>query len=279
MRIFILCLFSFALFASEELNDVVFAITPEKTLKMNIYLPTKQKANRPALMWIHGGGWKGGNRKNCHLKWLVEYGYVVASISYRFSHEAKYPAQLHDCKAGLRYLKAHASKYGIDPQRIAISGASAGGHLSALMATTAGDSFLNGNLGNYSDQNTKVPAVIDFYGATDFLLRSKNQPEKVNQRGGVVYELLGGDIVKKRDLAIKSSAALQVGEGASPLLIIHGSKDNVVLPDQSKRIHQVYQEKGLSSKLHIIQGAGHGGKAFQSLEIKQMILDFLNKDN
>jgi acetyl esterase/lipase len=275
MKFYLLCMLSLSVFAQKELKDIVFARTPEKELKMDIYFPANKQENRPVLMWIHGGGWKAGSKNNCQLKYLVEHGYVVASISYRFSQEAKFPAQIHDCKAALRYLKANAKKYGIDKNRIAVSGASAGGQLAALMATSAGDEFLDGDLGVHSKEKTQVPVVIDFYGASDFLLREKNQPAKVNKKGGVVYELLGGAVQDNKELAKKASAAYQVGQGDSAILIIHGSKDKVVLPGQSKRLHEVYQTKGLNSQLHIIEGAGHGGKAFGNDEIKKMILKFL----
>jgi acetyl esterase/lipase len=275
MKFYLLCILSLSVFAQEELKDIVFAHTSEKELKMDIYFPENKQESRSVLMWIHGGGWKAGSKKNCKLKWLVEHGYVVASVSYRFSQEAKFPAQIHDCKAALRYLKANANKYGLDKNRIAVSGASAGGQLAALMATSADDEFLDGKLGDYSNETTQVPVVIDFYGASDFLLREKNQPEKVNKKGGVVYELLGGAVQDKRELAKKASAAHQVGKGDSAILIIHGSQDKVVLPGQSKRLHEAYQIKGLNSQLHIIDGAGHGGKDFDNEEIKKMILKFL----
>ncbi|EDM27713.1 probable lipase/esterase [Lentisphaera araneosa HTCC2155] len=275
MKYFLIAILSISLFAQKDLKDITFAITVEKKLEMDIYFPKGKQENRPMLMWIHGGGWKGGSKKDCKLQWLTEYGYVVASVSYRFSQEAKFPAQIHDCKAALRFLKANAVKYGLDKKRFAVGGSSAGGQLAALMATSSGDDFLDGELGDYSEENTQVSAVIDFYGASDFLLREKNQPEKVNKKGGVVYELLGGNIQDKKDLAKKASAAYQVDHKDSPILIIHGSKDRVVLPGQSKRLHEVYQSKGLNSQLHILEGASHGGKAFGDEEVKKNILKFL----
>ena len=273
LLLFFICLPLCAL----EMKDVVFAKTKAKDLKMDIYTPSGNKVNRPALMWIHGGGWKRGDRSNCILKWLTQHGFVVASISYRFSHEAKFPAQIHDCKAALRFLKANADKYGIDKTKIAVGGASAGGHLAALMATTSGDKYFDGKLGDYPNQITDTPAVIDFYGATDFLLRSKVQPDKTDKKGGVVFELLGAAVSENKELARKSSAAYQVSANSAPLLIFHGDEDKVVLLPQSERIHQVYQSFDLISELHVLKGAGHGGKAFSSNKTKKLIIDFLNK--
>ena len=276
MKILLLFLICFPICAS-EMKDVVFAKTKAKDLKMDIYLPSGNKVNRPALMWIHGGGWKRGDRSNCSLKWLTQHGFVVASISYRFSHEAKFPAQIHDCKAALRFLKANADKYGIDKTKIAVGGASAGGHLAALMATTSGDKYFDGKLGDYPNQITDTPAVIDFYGATDFLLRSKVQPDKTDKKGGVVFELLGAAVSENKELARKSSATYQVSANSAPLLIFHGDQDKVVLLPQSERIHQVYQSFDLISELHVLKGAGHGGKVFSSNKTKKLIIDFLNK--
>ena len=273
----LICFFlSIPLFA-ETIKDLEFAKVNEKSLKLDLYLPEKADKPSPLVVYIHGGGWKGGNKSGCRISWMKDHGYAVASISYRFSQEAIFPAQIHDCKAAVRWLRANADKYNIDKNRVAVSGSSAGGHLAALMGTSGGDSFCEGKVGGNLKYSSKVQAVIDFYGATDFILRSKTQPHRANKEGSVVYCLLGGGADVKTDLAKKASSAYYVTADDPPLLIFHGDKDKTVLLDQSEAIHKVYHSKGLESNLVVIKGGGHGGKAFFTDANKKLMLDFLKK--
>ena len=123
--------------AGKVIKDIEFAVVQGQSLKLDLYLPEAPKGSG-LVVWIHGGGWRKGNKGKCFITWLPEHGYTVASISYRFSGVAKFPAQLHDCKGAVRWLRAHAVKYGYNPKRVFVAGASAGGHLAALMATTSG---------------------------------------------------------------------------------------------------------------------------------------------
>ncbi|MCM8534248.1 MAG: alpha/beta hydrolase [Lentisphaeraceae bacterium] len=268
-----LCLTSYA----EKISDIQFAKVGDKKLLLDLYLPEKSDVKAPLLMWIHGGGWVGGNKKNCSLSWLSKHGFAVASISYRLSHEDIFPAQIHDCKGALRWLRANAAKYNIDTSKVAVAGSSAGGQLAALMGTSAGDEFVEGDVGGNTEQTTRVSAVIDFYGATDFILRSKTQPHRANKEGSVVYKLLGGGADKKVELAKKASAVFYLTKDDPPFLIIHGDKDKTVLIDQSERIHDAYQKAGLDSTFIVIKNGGHGGKKFHSEENNKLMLAFLKK--
>ncbi|MCM8535272.1 MAG: alpha/beta hydrolase [Lentisphaeraceae bacterium] len=268
-----LCLSSYA----EKISDIQFAKVGNKKLLLDLYLPERSDAKTPLLMWIHGGGWVGGSKKNASLSWLSKHGIAVASISYRFSQEAIFPAQIHDCKGALRWLRANAAKYNIDESKVAVAGSSAGGMLAALIGTSAGDKFVEGTVGGNTDQSTKVSAVIDFYGATDFILRSKTQPHRANKEGSVVYKLLGGGADKKVELAKKASAVNYLTKEDPPFLIIHGDKDKTVLIDQSERIHAAYQKAGLDSTFIVIKNGGHGGKKFHTDENNKLMLTFLKK--
>ncbi|MEE3176227.1 MAG: alpha/beta hydrolase [Verrucomicrobiota bacterium] len=260
----------------KEIKDIEFAKIKDHSLKLNLYLPEKAKESA-LVVWIHGGGWQKGSKNNCKVKWLTEHGYSVASISYRLSQIAKFPAQLHDCKGAIRWLRANSSKYGYKTNHIVVAGSSAGGHLAALIGTTSGNQRLEGNVGGNLNQRSSVSAIIDYYGATDFILRSKTQPSRANEIGSVVYNLLGGGADKKVELAKLASAAYHVTKDDPPLLIFHGDKDNTVLIDQSEAITKVYKSKGLSVQMNVLSGKKHGGADFYQGENRQRVLKFLDK--
>ena len=260
--------------AGKVIKDVEFAVVQGQSLKLDLYLPDKPKGSG-LVVWIHGGGWHKGSKEKCFITWLPQHGYTVASISYRLSSVAKFPAQLHDCKGAVRWLRTNAEKYGYTPKRIFVAGASAGGHLTALMATTSGHKLLEGKVGGNLDRSSSVQGAIDYYGPTDFILRSKTQPSRANEKGSVVYELLGGGAHEKVAAAKLASACYHVSKDDPPLLVFHGTKDRTVLLDQSQAIATAYKKAGLPIKLHIIEGASHGGNSFYSGENAKRLLEFL----
>ena len=165
IRVTIVITFLFLNLCSAEtgkiIKDIKFTNINEHDLKLDLYLP--EKTEKSALVvWIHGGGWQKGSKKDCKLNWLSEHGYSVASISYRLSQVAKFPAQLHDCKGAIRWLRANSSKYGFEPNDIIVAGSSAGGHLAALVGTTSGNERLEGEVGGNLTQPSSVSAIIDF---------------------------------------------------------------------------------------------------------------------
>ena len=260
--------------AGKVIKDVEFAVVQGQSLKLDLYLPDKPKGSG-LVVWIHGGGWHKGSKEKCFITWLPQHGYTVASISYRLSSVAKFPAQLHDCKGAVRWLRTNAEKYGYNPKRIFVAGASAGGHLTALMATTSGHKLLEGKVGGNLDRSSSVQGAIDYYGPTDFILRSKTQPSRANEKGSVVYELLGGGAHEKVAAAKLASACYHVSKDDPPLLVFHGTKDRTVLLDQSQAIATAYKKAGLPIKLHIIEGASHGGNSFYSGKNAKRLLEFL----
>ena len=260
--------------AGKVIKDVEFAVVQGQSLKLDLYLPDKPKGSG-LVVWIHGGGWHKGSKEKCFITWLPQHGYTVASISYRLSSVAKFPAQLHDCKGAVRWLRTNAEKYGYNPKRIFVAGASAGGHLTALMATTSGHKLLEGKVGGNLDRSSSVQGAIDYYGPTDFILRSKTQPSRANEKGSVVYELLGGGAHEKVAAAKLASACYHVSKDDPPLLVFHGTKDRTVLLDQSQAIATAYKKAGLPIKLHIIEGASHGCNSFYSGKNAKRLLEFL----
>ena len=255
-------------------KDIEFANVNGQSLKLDLHLPETPRGSR-LVVWIHGGGWRAGSKNRCQLSWLSNYGYTVASISYRFSDIAKFPAQLHDCKAAIRWLRAHAGEHGYLADRIVVSGASAGGHLATLVGTTGGNDKLEGTVGGHLDQSSRVQAVADFYGPTDFVLRSRTQPSRANKKGSVVYNLLGGGADKKVKLAKQASAVYHVTADDPPLLVFHGDMDKTVLLDQSRSIERAYRKAGLPVQLHVVSGSGHGGTTFYTGQNGKRLLGFL----
>jgi len=263
--------------AAQNLRDITYAEVDGHELQLDLYLPESKADSAPLVVWIHGGAWLGGSRYPSALSWLSEQGYAVASISYRLSQQAPFPAQIHDCKGAIRWLRAHAKEYGYDADQIVVAGASAGGMLAALVGTSGDIAELEGTVGGNLDESSRVQAVIDYYGATDFILRSSNQPKKTDEPEGIVYKLLGGAVQENQALAKLASAAYQVSEDDPPLLVFHGERDGQVLPVQSRRIVEAYEAAGLPVEAHFLEHAGHGGGTFFHGEPAEQVLDFLHR--
>lgn len=263
------------LFAGEPAKrDLVFAEVDGKKLALDLYLP-ESVANPPLVVWIHGGGWVSGNKKECKVQWLTDHGYAVASISYRLSDVAVFPAQLHDCKGAIRWLRANAAKYGYSTEKIAVAGSSAGGMLALLLGTTGSDRKLEGEVGGNLDFSSRVDAVVDYYGPSDFVIRIKTQPEITLKPEGAVYKLLGGPADEKIELARMASAVSHVSSDDPPLLIFHGAKDSLVEPQQAVILEQAYRAMELPVELVMIPNAGHGGKEFFTQVQKDKVISFL----
>jgi len=226
----------------EVLRDVVYGQGGGRDLKMDIVLPKlAPKSPCPAYVWIHGGGWQNGTKDGGvrQVAPLVRDGFIGATIEYRLTGEAPFPAQIEDCKCAIRYLRAHAEKYHIDPSRIAIGGSSAGGHLVALMGTSGGVAELEGT-GGWPDQSSRVQAVVDMYGPTDFqqFVTTKGY-EGHNRDGSPESKLLGGGDVLANPEGIKRvNPITYVDKDDPPFLTMQGSKDSVVLPSQAVELHE-----------------------------------------
>ena len=257
-----------------QVKNLHYAEVDGKPLLLDLYLPEKPEGS-PLVVWVHGGGWKSGSKQNCFVKWLSNFGYTVASINYRLVDVAKWPAQLHDCKGAIRWLRANAKTYGYNPDCVIAAGASAGGHLVALLGTTGDNDELEGTVGGNGDQSSRVQAVVDYYGATDFPLRSKTQSWKVNKPGSVVYNLLGGPANQFVDKAKQASAKFHVTSDDAPLLVFHGVKDTTVLINQTDAIEEAYKKHNLPVAVYRLEDAGHGGFVFYSAENAEHLCEFL----
>jgi acetyl esterase/lipase len=224
--------------------------------KLDVYGP-RGDGPFPLVIWVHGGAWEGGSKDGGGpVIPLLSHGYAVASTNYRLSKHEVFPAQIHDVKAAVRFLRANAKKYHLDSDRFGACGASAGGHLVALLATSGGVKELEGDGGN-KDVSSKVSAVIDFFGPTD-LARLSPPAAKSNP----VTRLLGGTTGDKKDLATLANPITHVTKDDPPILIVHGNEDNLVPASQSELLHEALKKAGVDSTLIIVRGAGHGSGIF-----------------
>ena len=233
---------------------------------------------RPVIIWLCGGAWVDVN-KDVWMPEMVTFakaGFVVASVEYRLSHEGKFPAQIEDVKAAIRYLRANAAQYNIDPLRMAIMGESAGGYLTALAGTT-GDIRLF-DVGENSDQSSAVQAVVDWYGPTDFLgFEASNREAGYGHLISPEALLLGETIAINRETAVKASPITYITQKTPPFLILHGTADDAVPISQSDTLYEALKEKGVTAEYLKIAGAGHATSHFIQEEIKERILDFLKR--
>ncbi|MCG6154987.1 alpha/beta hydrolase [Rubinisphaera margarita] len=260
--------------AAPPLKDITFATVNSHELKLDLYLP-KDATDPPLVVFIHGGGWRNGSHKRCLTPWLTDHGFAVASISYRLTDKAVFPAQVHDCKAAVRWLREHAGEYGYNAKRIGVAGTSAGGYLAVFLGVTGGDEEFEGTVGGNLAQDSTVQAVVDYYGPTDFVLRSKNQPHKTEKPDSPVGLLLGTPASADLDLARRASPAFHVSDEAAPLLIIHGDQDKTVYLDQSQRLEEEYRTLDLDVTLEVVEGGGHGGDAHFTKAYRDKVAKFL----
>ena len=257
----------------KKIANVEFAKEGDKSLQLDLYLPKNSNEKVPVIMWVHGGGWLKGSRTKAKGLWLVEHGYAIASISYRLTTEAIWPAQINDCRSAVRFLRSNADKYGLNGDKIAAWGGSAGGHLVAVLGTQ--------DLPKDEKVSSRVQAVLDWYGPSDLLsmppnnVSEKRTIEQVRNSNGA--KLLGATVRDVPDLAKEASGFWNVSKDDPPFLIMHGEKDPGVPLEQSTKFHEKLKAAGVSSELFIVKGAGHGGKLFLTEECNKVILTFFDK--
>lgn len=257
------------------LTNLVYAKVGERELKLDLYLPAAAATKPPLLIWVHGGGWRRGSKQNCQLRWLVPEGYAVASVEYRLTDTAIFPAQIHDVKGALRWLRANADRLGVDATRVGIGGSSAGGHLAALMGTSGGVEALEGDVGGHLDQSSRVQAVYDQFGPAELLTMQRGPdgaPVPFTARGAV-GALVGGDAA----LAQLASPVTHVTPDDAPFLIAHGDRDRLVPLAQSETLRDRLAAVKLPVKLMVREGAGHGGRAFSAPDLRAAIRTFFAK--
>jgi len=259
-----------------KLTDLEYAEVAGQALTLDLYQPSTPHA--PLLVWLHGGGWEAGSKAPMPLGALVERGYAIASLDFRPASRARFPGQVHDIKAALRYLRARAPDYGYDATRIGILGASSGGHLAALVGTTNGRAELEGNLGEHLGVSSEVHAIVSYFGASDLLtILAQSTPYGLGVREPALKRLLGAMPNEDEALARLASPVFQIDAHDPPLLLLHGDQDPQMPINQSHELEGAYARAGLDAKLIVVHGAAHGGAAFYDEERTRLVAAFLDE--
>ena len=259
------------------LRDIEYARAGEQALKLDLYLP-EGRAQAPLIVWVHGGAWRSGSKKDMPLGKLVSEGYAVASVDYRLSTQAKFPAQIHDLKAAIRFLRAHGGEWKLPVKKILIAGDSAGGHLAALVGVSNGNKELEGNLGNDCTQSSDVQGIISFYGGANLTtILKQSTPHGLNMRVPALDLLLGGQPEAVPELARLASPVFHVDQHDPPLLLLHGDQDPQMPVNQALELAGAYQKAGAPVQLEIVHGVAHGGAMFYDEERLAVVRKFLKR--
>ena len=267
-------------------TDVPYGTSGDHLL--DLLVPRNAASPLPVVVWIHGGGWQSGDKRNREQpERLVCRGYAVASINYRLSNTATFPAQIHDVKAAIRFLRANAAAYNLDPARMAAMGSSAGGHLAALAGTSGGVDELEELSQGHGAASSRVQAVVDWYGPTrlvdmDAQLLAQGCPAGSAHHGesdSAESRLLGCTLASPAcaDAARRADPATYVTAGDPPMLLLHGTEDCVSPVGQSQLLAEALTAAQSCAILRKVQGAAHGGPAWLSPETQDTTAEFLDR--
>jgi len=262
--------------ALEQPKDLVYARIDGKSLALDLYLPTGVQAP-PLLVWVHGGAWTTGSKASVPPVFLAN-GFAVASVDFRQSTEARFPAQVHDIKAAIRYLRANAPAYGYRADKIAIAGDSSGGHLAALVGVTNDHRELEGTVGDNPKQSSSIQAIVSYYGASDLrTILAQSTPFGLNMRRPALERLLGALPDQVPELAALASPVSHVDAQDPPLMLLHGDHDPQMPINQAHELQGAYEKLGLDVTFVVVHGAGHGGAVFYSPSYLKPVLEFLTR--
>ena len=265
---------------SQKFADVNYAGDSEIYHNMDIYLPKVEKASYPVVVHIYGSAWFSNNSKGMAdlgtiVQALLDAGYAVVTPNHRSSMDAKFPAQINDIKAVIRWVRAHAEEYKFDPTFVAVSGFSSGGHLSSLAATSGGARQLEGTVGDCLEFSSRVNAACDWSGPIDMFKMNCDEPRKW---GNTPEEaLVGHDYADEYERDFKAISPIQYIDPADPpVIIFHGTEDNVVPCCQGVEFYEALDKAGIETELHLVQGGGHGFKMYAKENLDAMVA-FLGK--
>lgn len=228
----------------------------DRELHLDLYLPKSPAGKLPGVVYIHGGGWSAGNRNAFRRQaaYMATRGFVGACIEYRLSGEAAWPAAMNDSKAAVRWLRANAAAYSVDPDRIAAAGGSAGGHLAAMLGTTAGMTALEGDGGN-PGVSSAVQAVAAFNPAVDLVSFGKSQP---GNAASSVTKFLGATYAERPEIWQLATPLHHAGKRSAPILFLHGNQDTTVPFQQSLDMYNKLKAAGVDTELFVGEGGAHG---------------------
>ena len=266
---------------ARALRDLAYVENGHARQKLDLYLPAQAKGPLPLIIWVHGGGWQNGTKDGCPpaRQGFLQRGYAVASLEYRLSGDAIFPAQIEDCKAGVRWLRAHAKEYGLDPDRFGVWGSSAGGHLVALLGTSGCEKGFD--VGPNLNVSSRVQAVCDYYGPSDLTQMDSHAVSGARLKHDDAKSpeacLLGGPVQENKEKAARANPITYVTTNAlPPFLIVHGTSDPVVPFHQSELLFEALKQAGGNVRLHRVMGAGHG-QGIGGPEIDALVNGFFDR--
>ncbi len=262
---------------AEVIRDVEYARIDGLALKLDLHLP-RAKARSPLIIWVHGGAWRSGSKAEMPLGELVEDGYAVASVDYRLSPQARFPAQIHDLKAAIRFLRGPNVPVRIPSEKIVIAGNSAGAHLAALVGVSNGHSELEGAVGLDGKESSAVQGIISYYGASNLTtILSQSTPHGLKMRVPALDLFLGAQPEQVPNLARLASPVFHVDRHDPPLLLFHGDQDPQMPISQSHELEGAYEKVQGSVDFEVVHGAAHGGAVFHDAERLAVVRKFLRR--
>ena len=244
-------------------RDLEYAHAGDHRLLLDLYLPPQSEKPVPLVVWVHGGAWRAGSKDSMPVERWLQQGFAIASVEYRLSPVAKVPAQIHDIKAAIRWLRGNAKTYAFDSDQFIIAGSSAGGHLAALVGVSNGVVGLEGELGEFKSTNSNVQAIVSFFGASNLeSILAQSRPHGLSVRVPALELLLGGQPDQKPELARLASPVAHVDAADPPLWMIHGDADPQMPIEQSRELFQRFNDLKLKVDFEIVKGGKHGGEGF-----------------
>jgi len=263
--------------APRVIRDIEYARVGEHLLKIDLHLPSGQPRS-PLIAWVHGGAWRSGSKSSMPLGKLGADGYAIASIDYRLSTEAKFPAQVHDIKAAIRFLRERGSEWKLPTKKMVIAGDSAGAHLAALVGVSNGNRELEGSVGGDLKQGSEVQGILSFYGAANLTtILQQSTPHGLSVRVPALQLLLGDLPTNAPALARLASPVFHVDAGDPPLLLLHGDQDPQMPINQSLELLGAYEQVRAPVQFEVVHGAMHGGPMFYDQDRLELVRRFLRR--
>lgn len=263
----------------EVKRDISYAGTDNPRQKLDLYLPKKRATDKPlpVVVFIHGGGWRAGDKSSGAgnvSRFVASGDYAGVSVGYRLTNEAQWPAQIHDCKAAIRWIRGNAKELNLDPDKIAVWGSSAGGHLVSMLGTSGDVKELEGTLGSFTSNSSRVTCVVNYYGPEDFVTMV-TKPSTIDRTTKDYPEalLIGGRVQDVPEKAKAASPITYVSADDPPFLTAHGTKDPLVPYDQALELDTAMKKAGVS---HLLIEMTNGGHGFRSEELDHRVKQFLD---
>lgn len=259
------------------IKNIPYVVNGHKLQNFDLYIPKDAKKPMPVLLWIHGGAWEGGFKKWIDPTFLIKSGFAIASIDYRFSDTAVFPAQIQDCNEAIYYIWKNAAQYNLDRTKLIVGGGSAGGHLASLIGLSTNDKIADFYTDINKSKAIKFRAILDFYGPADLnVVHGKATTMDYDSEGSALTRLLGFPTLDRPDLAKKASPVTYIDKNDPPILILHGDADDIVPFWESRQFYSWLKLAGVKTELFKIAGAGHAGPAISSPATEKKVNEFLD---